>query len=332
MVNLIDLYKQLKQPTDSSSESGVRFSACPIPGYENHRLAKDASNYPCLLISTQDSVRNRPAPVKLEHLQVLYDIDCRILHNDVLEENRFTVISCTEQDPLMQEYFLRTSSTIVSVIGNTPTHAQVAKAVDNLVELFRVITESPRKSVQGLWAELLLMAFASNPVELIKAWHKSPDDKYDFSSGSQRVEVKSSTSKLRQHHFSLEQLKPSGGIDVLIASVFVERVGAGTSLAELADKIRAKLNKEPELLLYLDQIIGITLGNKWRSAIDDRFDLQLAKKSLSFFASEAIPSIDPKLPKAISDVHFKVDLTSIPAIDKKLLKQKTGLFKAASPK
>lgn len=332
MLNLIDLYKKLKQPNDVGVDSSVRYSACPIPGYEKHRLAKDVNNYPCLLVATQDSARNRPAPIKLEHLQVLYDIDCRIIHNDILEENRFTVICCTDKDPLMQEYFLRTSSTIVSVLGNTPTHAQVAKAVDNLVELFRVITELPRKSVQGLWAELFLISVTRKPRELLRAWHTFPEDKYDFSSGGQRIEVKSSTSKVRQHHFALEQLKPKDGIDVLVASVFVERIGSGISLVELADMIRSKLSKDTDLLLYLDQIIGTTLGNQWRSATEDRFDYQLAKKTLNFYAADKIPSIDINLPKEVSDVRFKVDLTDITPLDKETLKAQDGIFKTVSPK
>ena len=328
MINLIDLYKKLSQLSDEKSGEGVRFSACPIPGYKKHRLARDINNYPCLLIATKDHAKNRPVPIKLEHLRVLYDVDCRITHNDALEENKFTVISCTEQDRQMQDYFLRTSGAIISAIGNDPTHAKVAKAVDSLVELFRAITESPKKSVQGLWAELLVIALSKNPEELVRAWHQSPGDKYDFDLADQRLEVKSCTSKLRQHHFSLEQLRPSSDIKVLIASVFVERSGAGVSLADLAEKIRSKLSKYPELLLYLDQIIGATLGNGWRSASEERFDFQLGKKLLQYYFSEDIPSVETIIPKQVSDVHFKVDLTDIDAVSKKVHQIKGKLFKA----
>jgi len=317
MINLIELYKQLNQLNDYKSEAGVRFSACPIPGYKKHRLARDVSNYPCLLISTEDTAQNRPVPVKLEHLRVLYDVDCRITHDGSLEENRFTVICCTEQDPQMQDYFLRTSGAIISAVGNDPTHAIVAKAVDNLVELFRVIKESPKKSIQGLWAELLIIALSKKPEELVKAWHQSPGDKYDFNSDDKRIEVKSCTSKLRQHHFSLEQLRPT-------------RSGAGVSLAELADKVRSKVSKYPELLLYLDQIIGVTLGSGWRSASEDRFDLQLGKKSLQYYFSEDIPCVEVKVPRAVSDVHFKVDLTEITSQGKNSLTKHGGLFRTVA--
>ena len=215
----------------------------------------------------------------------------------------------------------------MTVIGQEPTHSQVAKTVGNLVELFRVMHEAPRKSVQGLWAELFLMTLSTSPAELVRAWHISPEYKYDFSSGDQRIEVKSATSRLRQHHFSLGQLTPLKGIEVLVASVFVERVGTGMSLAELSDILRAKIAKEPDLLLYLDQVIGMSLGSDWRSAAKDRFDYNLAKKSLAFYLSEIIPKISSNIPREVSAVHFKVDLTEVDAVDKKSLKQKSGLFR-----
>lgn len=327
MINLINLYKQLKSPATNALESKVRFSACPIPGYTKHRLAKDINGFPNLLIATQESsVSSRPASVKLEHLEVLYDVNCRISHKDSLEESRFTVICCTEQDPLMQEYFLRTCSAIIATIGNYPTYRQVAKSVGNLVELFRALNEAPKKSVQGLWAELLVISISSNPIALIKAWHRSPGDLYDFSADNLRIEVKSAMSKTRKHHFSLEQLNPPAGVNAIIASVFVERVGSGTSLYELAEIVRKKIDKEPDLLVHLDQIIGMTLGNSWQKASKDRFDYLLAKNSLYFYESEKIPKVDINLPKEISEVHFKVDLTNVPKIDKKEFKLDDGIF------
>lgn len=329
MINLINLYQQLKQPV-KVSESQARFSACAIPGYTKHRLAKNVNGFPCLLIATQDSsTTTRPAPIRLEHLEVLYDVNCRISNKNTLEASRFTVICCKTEDYSMQEYFLQTGNAIVELIGDIPTHKQVAKAVDNLVELFRALNEAPRKSVQGLWAEVFVISIATNPIALMKAWHRSPEDQYDFGAESQRIEVKSATSsKLRQHHFSLEQLNPPQGVDVLVASIFIERIGAGTSLADLIEVVRKKINNEPELLLYLDQIVGATLGNNWKSASKDRFDYNLAKKSLSFYSSETIPKISPNIPKEVNSVHFIVDLTNVSSVDKKKYKSEGSIFKA----
>ena len=94
--------------------------------------------------------------------------------------------------------------------------------MDRLIELFRAMTTPSRKSVQGLWAELFLIAQSRQPTILVDAWHMLPEDRYDFAMDDQRIEVKSFSGSLRQHHFSLEQLQPPEGVKTLIASMLVE--------------------------------------------------------------------------------------------------------------
>ncbi len=331
MINLIELYKKLKKPEGLPSNDSPAFSAIPITNYPKHRLAKDSSNFPCLLIAPEEAVyANRPAPIRLEHLMVLFDVDCKISHNGQYEKNKFTVICCSDPDQQMQDYFLRIGGTIISLLGKNPSRYDISKSVDKLVELFRSISKAPRKSVQGLWSELFIIHQSTNPAELVNAWHQSPMDKYDFNADNQRIEVKSATSRLRQHYFSLEQLSTPDDIDVTVASLFVERVGTGVSIIELTEDIRLKINQKPDLLLYLDQVIGLTLGNNWQSAGKDKFDYKLAKKSLFFYSIKDIPKIECELPKEISNVHFMADLTNIKGMDKKSMKSKDGIFKAVS--
>lgn len=327
MANLIDQYKKLKLPRLDRSGDKILFSASPISDYPRHRLAKDKNNFPCLLIATKDTNKlNRPPSIKLEHLNVLFDVDCRISHNGSFEESTFTVICCTELDQSTQEYFLRIGDAVVSSLGNNPTKKRVAYAVDKLVELFRAMYEPPHKSVQGLWAELFVISIASEPSELLHAWHRLPDDKYDFSSENQRIEVKSATSKIRQHHFSFEQLNPTVGVKVLVASVFVERIGSGTSIVDLVEVVKSKF-ADPELLFYLDHMIGLTLGRNWKSAVQDKFDYQQAKKSIAFYSSSDIPCINRTIPKEISNIHFLVDISNVHMVDVDPFLQDEGIFK-----
>lgn len=333
MIDLNELYQKINTSPNIKTENSNYYIACPIPGYPKHKLARDIQSNPCLLIST-DSLKEptRPAPIKLKHLSVLFDVECKVFHNGSFEKNRFTVICCTEQDQVMRDYFLRISSAIISAIGKKPSRAEIFNAVDKLVELFRALSQAPRKSVQGLWAELFLISLSPNPESLITAWHQSPLDKYDFSAGDQRIEVKSSTSGKRVHHFSLEQLKPTTDIKVLVASVFVERIGTGMSVMDLVELLRPLIASNSDLLFYLDRMIGLTLGKEWQSAATDKFDYKLARKSLAFYLSDAVPSISPALPKGVSDVHFKVDLTDVPTVDQKLLKDDEGILRAVLPK
>ena len=330
MLDLVALFNSF-QPPDATTDQSARFSAQPIPGYERHRLAKNGQNTPSLLISvTEAPGGTRPIPIKLEHLTVQYDVDCRISRsNGSFEEGRFTVVRCTGVDKALHTYFLRSIGAIVVSLGTTPSRQDVAHAIKNLTILFRAMTEKPRKSVQGLWAELFLIARAYDAATMITAWHMTPEDRYDFSFENQRIEVKSTSARVRQHYFSLEQLCPPTDTALLIASLFVEYAGAGTSIMELAEQIRTRISDNHNLLLHVDQIISLTLGENWRDALEARFDRELAEESLTFFDASSIPTVSRNLPPGISEVRFKSDLTACPPATIQNFRALGGLFQAA---
>jgi hypothetical protein len=305
--------------------------ATPIPGYDQHRLSKDAQGKPLLLISIVDArSQKQTAPIVLEHLTVMPDMDCRISRPDgTLEAGRFTVVRCTGADATLQTYFLRIASTIVTSLKNRPTQFDVTYAINRLIELFRAMTKPPRKSVQGLWAELFLISQSRQPAILVNAWHTLPEDRYDFAMDDQRIEVKSVSGRLRQHHFSLEQLHPPEGVKTLVASVFVERSRAGESIVDFVEKIRVRLGNHSDLILHMDTIIALTLGDGWRHISEARFDRRLAKESLAFFEASAIPSVNPNLPVGVSGVRFRSDITGIPTAEISHHRAEGGLFEAA---
>lgn len=330
MLDLVTLFNSFK-PLDTITGQTARFSAQPIPGYERHRLAKDAHDTPSLLISVADTPGDeRLIPIKLEHLTVQYDVDCRISHSDGnIEDGRFTVVRCSGNDKALYTYFLHSIGTILISLGATPSRLEVSHAIKNLTTLFRAMTEKPRKSVQGLWAELFLIARAYDTTTMVAAWHVTPEDRYDFSFGDQRIEVKSTSTRVRHHYFSLDQLRPPTDTTLLIASLFVEYAGAGTSIMEFAEQIRTRISDNQDLLLHVDRIISVTLGENWRDALEARFDIERAEDSLAFYEVTAIPSVGRDLPPGISDIRFKSDLTNCSPVPIEDFRTLGGLFQSA---
>ena len=327
MLNLIELFQSFDSIMISDED---RFAASPIPGYEPHRLGKDASGRPLLLISILN-VRSQSqyTPVVLEHLRVQYNLNCRVSRPDGTFEDRvFTSVHCTGEDLTLQEYFLKVMSTIVTSLGDQPTQSDVAHAINQLIELFRAMAKVPRKSVQGLWAELFLISQARQPATLIEAWHTIVEDRYDFAMDDQRIEVKSFSGDIRLHHFSLEQLHPPEDIRALVISVSVESSQAGVSIADLREKIQTHLGSNLDSLLHVDRVIALTLGDAWQQASEARFDERLAEESLAFYETSAIPSVNPNLPTGVSGVHFRSDLTECPTIETSNYPEDNRLFKA----
>jgi hypothetical protein len=197
------------------------------------------------------------------------------------------------------------------------------------VDLFRALTQASKQSTQGLWAELFLISCARDTVTMLESWRETPEDHFDFKLGHQRIEVKSTVNSVRQHFFSLEQLRPENDIQVLVASIFVQRSGAGTSIQQLLDRIRTKVQENPELLTRLDLAVATTLGSGLQTGLGEQYDEQKAISSLMFFKSQQIPSIERPIPDGISDLRFRVDLVSCLPETRVALQEANGLFKAA---
>ena len=295
-------------------------------------MAKDSTGEPLLLVNTAPADGSVPPPIRLENLAVEHGVRCKIWQGKrVVEEGAFTVLRCLSPDPGIQGHFLRVGAPFLACLGPNPAPSQVSRFLDTVVELFRALSEPPRKSVQGLWAELYLIMRARDCRGMMKAWHTSPNERYDFSAGSQRIEVKCAVGRARMHHFALQQLSPPAMTVLLVVSVCTERSGGGTSLRDLLNTLRARLSEEPDLLLRLESVVGATLGNGLVQAMDEAYDRQMADQSIRFFEVSSIPKPSGTIPNEVSDVRFVADLTRVEPVDLALFTSARGLFEAALP-
>lgn len=258
---------------------------------------------------------------------VLFDIKCNIQQNGNLIERNFTAICFVGKDNSLKKYFLKLCSTLIEDLGNTPTQEGVRKEITRFVELFRLATEPQTKTIQGLWAELFLIAESKEPATLVRCWHCIPEEKFDFNNGEERVEVKSSGSGLRIHTFSLDQINSPTDTRTIIASVFVKQASTGKSISELQNEISDRLPEHIELIEKLQMQVALTLGKTIGDSIKMKFDFQVAKDSLRFYKAEDIPKIlVDNVPSLVTDVRFKSDLTDINTVTPSEVSGDSGLF------
>ena len=328
--DLVRLFAGLPLPAGDSPAG--RFSAQPLPGAPCCSVGKDAAGCPALLVQTDAAgPRATVAPIVLENLSVLHNVDCRMQNAEgETTTHRLSVIRCCGEDQTLHEYFLRALSPVIGSLPARPTREQVAEAINTLVELFRRASQTPRKTVQGLWAELFVIQRSADPAALLRAWHAEPEDRFDFAEDTQRLEVKTASGRARIHAFSHEQLRPPVGSRAMIASVLMERSAGGQSVNDLVDDIRHRI-ADPDLLIRLDAVVASTLGSEWRAAQEHRFDRQLAAESIRFLDARTIPSVPAGLPPEVTEVHFRVDLTNHPLDVPEDLRQAGGLFAAVFP-
>lgn len=280
-----------------------------------HHVAKDADGNPALLLHVvADGHLRSPVPVRLANLRVEHSLRCRVTGESATADEVLTAVQCSTDDRQLHEYFLKAMQGVTASLPHPARQRDVDELVDSLVALFQTLREPPSASVNGLWAELFLIATSSDPRRLLEAWHIDASSRYDFDMNDERVDVKSSTDRTRRHYFSFEQVHPPAGTRAYIASMFVERSADGLSLGELWDSVRNLASHDARLVMKVEQVCAKTLGQTWFEARDRRFDEALAAESMAIYDAAVIPSVPHPLPVEVSEVRFRSDLATSPTI------------------
>ena len=328
MLKIRDLFDGLPVPVPAGGPP--HFSAHSVPGCEAHRIGKDPDGAPCLLLHVASATGGAPQPpIILNHVAVQHDVSCRISRPESpLEEAVFTLIRCLTGDPLLRAIFLDVMEVVVRAVGAAPSADRVRRAIEELVELFRSLDRPPRKSARGVWAELFLMTRARDVPRLAAAWHAAPGEAFDFSEGATRIEVKAASGGTREHYFSLTQVHPPHGVSVLIASLFAETLVGGMRITGLLEALRIRLARCPELVLRIESVTAQSLGKSFALGLEESFDLERAEESLRFFEPHVIPAVPKNLPREVTDVRFRSDLSGCVDLAVGDVRQRGGLFEA----
>lgn len=303
------------------------FTATELAG--RHWMARDYRGFPCLVIAVAPETSTH-RELRTEYLHVHYFLHCEIhsaLNGSSLLAT-YTVLRCTSPIERHQQLFVSLLDTIIAAAGSPPTAASLQRVIQSLVAMFSALSLPARTVVQGLWGELLLIACSSNPARMLHAWHATVSDDFDFSEGAERIEVKTTASRKREHVFSLEQLRVPEKSIAQVASLIVRPSGGGARIADLVSEIEERIAGEYELHLKLHSLIVQSLGVEWDRVVELRFDRELAIESLKFFATEAVPQITCDVPDAVSHVSFVSDLSAA----KPMGSPRSGsIFAAAQP-
>ena len=315
-----------------ASSQGRVYEAARIARHSRYRVGRDSQGNPAILIETTGTAGAAAlADFEGRHVRVGHGVSCSVSEAGVeVGREQFSVVTCVDSDDLLKARFFDAAETLLRSLGETPAIEELRRVVAGLIELFRLASQPPRGTIQGLWAELWIIAQAREPEVLLDAWHAEPSDAYDFNSGPERIEIKSSSQRTRKHSFSHRQLQPPTGTRVAIASVFVESSGGGPTISTLVERIRRRV-ANPQALRRLDYIIASTLGTDWRTGVEAAFDSELASESHRFYTVDSVPSLPSDVPSGVSDIRYVSDLSGVqPLVGEEMLEY-GELFAATAP-
>ena len=203
------------------------YAADNIPFSDTHKIGISYEGFPIFFIASSNisSLSN----IKLDLISIQFNQLCRLKlsNTDKPIENYYTIVALQTENVDYINYFIDVVEIVLSKLGNYPTQKQLHDEIQKLVDLFRCFNLPPQKTIQGLWAELFVISIASNPEYLLKAWHSSLNDVYDFNDGIDKIEVKSTSKSHRIHKFSYDQLSPTENTNLIISSIFVIQSGIG---------------------------------------------------------------------------------------------------------
>jgi hypothetical protein len=309
MVDLSAIFEQLGAPK-ADSGSVEAFDARPVPRRPQWRVAKSEAGLPAILVAVDAPPgTDRPLAVCLANLRVEHNVRCGVSRQGGgVEVARYSIIQCLSGDSDVQACFLRTiGGALVGLEGRVEAK-DLVELVDRLIVLFRLVARPRERAIHGLWAELFVILSANDPAVMIDAWHSQSVEHFDFGRGDERLEVKSSSIRSREHVFSFEQVYPPSGASVLVASVYVEEQTNGRSLGYLWDQV-VDAAPSGEARLKVERVCIETLGQDLGAGRAFSADWNLAVGSIAFYQVTSIPRPAADCPPGVSQLRFRSDLS-----------------------
>lgn len=308
-----ELYEKYLSIKEANLEEGF-YRALPICDEMPHRIGCSEEGYPMFFIECSDETKT--TDIKLALFKVLFNRKCSItnVQDKQSQTKMFALIQMNSDKAELQKYFFQVVFLILQKLPVKPQINVLKAEVSNVIQLFLAPAKFSEEVIRGLFAELLVIERSKNPEYLVRAWHVTPKDKYDFNDSIDKIEVKSTTGDSRSHLFSIEQLSPNADSKLLIASMFVNRTGIGKSVFDLEESISLRLSSLEDLI-KLQDIVLKTIGAH-EEVKNMFFDYNMAVNTYKLYDYKDIPSIPiSSIPPQVSNVHFRSNISDISSID-----------------
>lgn len=313
--NLLQIFLDLKNSQKDFSDA---YKVVSISNKGRHKLGCTEEGFPIYFIECSDNQKS--SDIRLQLVDVFFNRECSLYStvDKIIGKTYCMVILKSIQNDLIR-YFLDVFNLVLNRLPISPSTKELGKEIAKLVRLFMNLPTYSLETLQGLWAEMLVIEQARNPDYLIESWHVSTTDKYDFNDGIDKIEVKSTVKSCRSHQFALEQLNPNENSRLIIASIQMIKTGVGFTIFDLEKKIAQRL-KQNDTITKLKEIILKTLGPNLEDVQKVCYDYSLAVDSLKFYDYTDVPCIKKDdVPQNVSEVHFMSDLTNVSDIDRETM-------------
>ena len=310
MVDLYSIFCKIG-PAESNEKY---FPAEEITSTLPHRLGCSQERFPIFFVECCDEMPT--TNINLKQFSVNFNQLCNLSEGGSTISKKYTIILLKSLEGDIQKYFLDLVYIVLKKLPTKPTVSALKHELTKVISLFTAPPSFSKEIVQGLWAELFVIACGKDPLYL------TPEDKYDFNDGIDKIEVKATRNQDRIHAFAIEQLNPNKDSKLLIASIIVAPSGQGGNIFDLIDAISEKV-ADNDAILKLKEVAYQTIGPHLEESKKIRFDVSMAANTYKLFNHYDVPAISlSAVPYEVSNIHFSSCLKDISSVDATSLQSK----------
>ena len=285
-----------------------------VDEYKNYSIGIDSNKNISFLISFNDlSSEDYKSSYNGNNLYINFNFTGKVKTGKTLKKQNFILLQLKNNDENFLKIFLNICETIILKLGTNPTYVKSSDYIFSLKDLFLKFSKKPTKTEVGLWGELASIYFSSNKDSLVKSWHVTGKEIFDFSFENLKIEVKTTKRTERIHSIKHTQFTKLKKIDGIYLSFLLLETDNGKSCIELFNLISADLNSNSRGV-FTEKLIEC-VGNNLDSFCH-RFDLNYSEVNLESYTAKLIDYIDEiNLSPNISNVSYDLNFESYSRIE-----------------
>lgn len=241
-----------------------------------------------------------------KNLMLETNVNVLVKKDNSFDEKKLSIITLNRNASKYIEIFML----LFNAFKDSPKCNDLSVLFYDLLELFSRQKSYSEIELQGLYGELFFIYVykIKKNVDLTHYYQRENYRKFDFSlSEKEKIDVKTTLSKNRTHHFLLEQLNTSR-YNIYIASIMLEKDDKGLSLLDLIEFCLKNFDCNYDFVKNMHNIL-LNTNIDILSAI--RYNEDYLIENLRIYNALDIPRIKEKTQDGVYNVKFESDLTNV---------------------
>lgn len=223
------------------------------------------------------------------------------------------VIKAKKSDSYSKMQFNTIYEYVFKKIEEPIDDVQLSGLITSLEDYFKMTPEKSKRDIQiGVFGELFTIKhlYDCGFKDIVNKYHTNFYSKHDVEINKDlRLEIKTTTSEKRIHHFKHNQIKRSD-VEVLVASILLEESKEGVSLREMFEMVIPLFSNADSIFALKKLMIRCGLEDNENGMA---FSFEKAGNEIKYFNAHNLPKIDHESFEGITNIEYDVDCSNCEA-------------------